>query len=71
METLLLILLSIIVTAIVVVVVLKVFFHWVDVNKIPEKEIEQAAMKMMKEKFEKAEREVAEMKAQEERKLRR
>ena len=64
------ILLSIIVTAIVVVVVLKVFFHWVDVNKIPEKEIEQAAMKMMKEKFEKAEREVAEMKAQEERKLR-
>ncbi len=70
METLLLILLSIIVTAIVVVVVLKVFFHWVDVNKIPEKEIEQAAMKMMKEKFEKAEREVAEMKAQEERKLR-
>jgi ribonuclease Y len=70
METLLPVLVAVVTTAIFVVLLLKFAFKWVNVNKIPEKDIEQAAQKMMREKFEKAEQEVSEMKSREERKLR-
>jgi len=70
METLLPVLVAVATTATFVVLLLKFAFNWVNVNKIPEKDIEQAAKKMMKEKFEKAEQEISEMKSREERKLR-
>jgi ribonuclease Y len=69
METLLIVLVAIVATAIVVVILLRSVFHWVSLKSIPEKEIEEAAMKIMKEKFEKAEREITEMREREDRRL--
>lgn len=69
METVLLILLAIIVSTITVVLVLKHVFRWVKVDNIPEKDIEEAARKLMKEKFEGVEREVAEMREKQENRI--
>lgn len=69
METLLVLLVVIPITTVVVVVLLKYVFHWVNIKSIPEKDIEEAAMKMMKEKFEKAEREIVEMREREDKRL--
>ena len=52
------------------VAVLKYVFKWVNVNKIPEAEIEAAAKKMMSKKFEEAENEMAELREREEKRLR-
>lgn len=52
------------------VAVLKYVFKWVNVNKIPESEIEAAAKKMMSKKFEETEEEVAGMREREEKRLR-
>jgi len=51
------------------VAVLKYVFKWVNVNKIPEAEIEAAAKKMMSKKFEDAENEMAELREREEKRL--
>ena len=69
METVLLILLAIIVSTITVVLVLKHVFRWVKVDNIPEKDIEEAARKLMKEKFEAVEKEVAEMREKQENRI--
>ena len=63
------ILLAIIVSTITVVLVLKHVFRWVKVDNIPEKDIEEAARKLMKEKFEGVEREVAEMREKQENRI--
>jgi len=49
--------------------VLKYVFKWVNVNKIPEAEIEAAAKKMMGKKFEEAEEELVELREREEKRL--
>jgi len=49
--------------------VLKYVFKWVNVNKIPEAEIEAAAKKMMSKKFEESEQELAELREREEKRL--
>jgi ribonuclease Y len=51
------------------VAILKYVFKWVNVNKIPEEEIEAAAKKMMSKKFEAAEEEMAELREREEKRL--
>jgi ribonucrease Y len=51
------------------VAVLKYVFKWVNVNKIPEAEIEAAAKKMMSKKFEESEQELAELREREEKRL--
>ena len=43
METVLFVLLTAIVSTVTVVLVLKYAFHWVKVDNIPEKDIEEAA----------------------------
>lgn len=57
---------AVIVSVVTAVLILKYLFHWVNVNKIPEKVIEDAAQKVMKERFDKAEKEVAEVRVREE-----
>ncbi len=69
METVLLILLAILVSTVAVVLVLRYVFHWVKVDNIPEKDIEEAAKKLMKEKFEAAEREIAEIRIKQENRI--
>lgn len=69
MDILFIILISVVLTALVVFFVLKFVFHWVDVKDIPAKEIEEAAKKMMRENFDKAEQEVFELKEREEKRL--
>lgn len=69
METLLFIILAVIVTAIVVLLVLKYGFNWVNVKDIPVQEIEKAAKNVMKEKFEEVEKEISEMRKNEERRV--
>lgn len=66
METVLIVLVAVIVTAIVVVLILKYGFHWVNVDDIPPQEIEKAAKKVMREKFDEVEKEIAEMRKKEE-----
>jgi ribonuclease Y len=51
------------------VAVLKYVFKWVNVNKIPEAEIEAAAKKMMSKKFEESEQELADLREREEKRL--
>ena len=63
------VLLTAIVSTVTVVLVLKYAFHWVKVDNIPEKDIEEAAKKLMKEKFESAEQEIGEMKEKEENRI--
>jgi ribonuclease Y len=70
METVLFVIIVVIATAIIVTLVLKYLFNWVNVNNIPSKVIEEAAQKVMKEKFDKAESEIAEMKKREEERMR-
>lgn len=60
---------AVIVTAIIVTLVLKYLFNWVNVDNIPSKVIEEAAEKVMKEKFDRAESEIAEMKEREEQRM--
>ncbi len=60
---------AVIVTAIIVTLVLKYLFNWVNINDIPSKVIEEAAEKLMKEKFDRAESEIAEMKKREEQRM--
>jgi len=69
METVLFVLLTAIVSTVTVVLVLKYAFHWVKVDNIPEKDIEEAAKKLIKEKFESAEEEITEMKEKEENRI--
>jgi len=57
------------VTAIIVTLVLKYLFNWVNINNIPSKVIEEAAQKLMKEKFDRAESEISEMKKREEERM--
>ena len=66
METVLFIILAVIVTAIVVILVLKHGFNWVNVKDIPVQEIEKAAKKVMREKFDSVEKEIAQMRKSEE-----
>jgi ribonuclease Y len=66
METVLIVLVAVIVTAIIVVLILKYGFHWVKVDNIPAQEIEKAAKKVMKKKFDEVEREISEMRRKEE-----
>lgn len=63
------IILAVIVTAIVVLLVLKYGFNWVNVKDIPVQEIEKAAKNVMKEKFEEVEKEISEMRKNEERRV--
>lgn len=60
---------AVIVTAIIVTLVLKYLFNWVNVDNIPSKVIEEAAEKLLKEKYDKAESEIAEMKEREEQRM--
>ncbi len=60
---------AVIMTAIIVTLVLKYLFNWVNVNNIPSKVIEEAAEKLMKGKFDRAESEIAEMKEREEERM--
>ena len=69
METVLFVVVAVIVTAIIVTLVLKYLFNWVNINDIPSKVIEEAAEKLMKEKFDRAESEIAEMKKREEQRM--
>lgn len=69
METILIVAISIVVTGLLVFSLLKYVFHWVDVKDIPAKEIEEAAKRMMRERFEAAEQEVFELKEREEKRL--
>jgi ribonuclease Y len=69
METVLFVIVAVIVTAIIVTLVLKYLFNWVNVNNIPSKVIEEAAEKLMKEKFDRAESEISEMKKREEQRM--
>jgi ribonucrease Y len=69
METVLLLLLAIVLSTITVILVLKHLFKWVKVDNIPEKDIEEAARKLMKEKVESVEREVAEMREKQEKRI--
>jgi ribonuclease Y len=69
METVLFVIVAVIVTAIIVTLVLKYLFNWVNVDNIPSKVIEEAAEKVMKEKFDRAESEIAEMKEREEQRM--
>jgi len=69
METVLFVIVAVIVTAIIVTLVLKYLFNWVNINNIPSKVIEEAAEKLMKEKFDRAESEISEMKEREEQRL--
>lgn len=69
METVLLVLLTIVLSAITVILVLKHLFKWVKVDNIPEKDIEEAARKLMKDKFESVEKEVAEMRDKQEKRI--
>jgi ribonucrease Y len=69
METVLLVLLAIVLSTITVILVLKYLFKWVKVDNIPEKDIEQAAKKLMKEKVEAVEQEVAEMREKQEKRI--
>jgi ribonuclease Y len=69
METVLFVVVAVIVTAIIVTLVLKYLFNWVNINNIPSKVIEEAAEKLMKEKFDRAESEIAEMKKREEQRM--
>jgi len=69
METVLFVIVAVIMTAIIVTLVLKYLFNWVNVNNIPSKVIEEAAEKLMKEKFDRAESEIAEMKKREEERM--
>lgn len=62
-------LVAFVVSAISVVLVLKYLFHWVNVNNIPQKEIEEAAKNLLKDRFEKAEQEVSEMKERAEQRI--
>ena len=69
METLATILVSALVTAGGTFALLKFVFKWVDVNKIPEDAIEEAAKKIMSKKFDAAEEEIADLREREERRL--
>lgn len=69
MDTVLLILVVFAVSSIGIFLVLKYIFHWVNVNDIPQKEIEAAAQRVMQEKYDKAEEEVAEMKERAEKRI--
>ena len=69
METLAIILASVAVAAGGSVALLKYVFKWVNVNKIPESEIEAAAKKMMSKKFDEAEEELAGLREREEKRL--
>ncbi len=69
METLAIILASVIAAAGGSVALLKYVFKWVNVNKIPESEIEAAAKKMMSKKFEEAEEELSSLREREEKRL--
>jgi ribonuclease Y len=69
METVLFVVVAVIVTAIIVTLVLKYLFNWVNINDMPSKVIEGAAEKLMKEKFDRAESEIAEMKKREEQRM--
>lgn len=69
MDTLAIILVSAIVASIAVFLLLKYVFHWVDVNKIPENEIEEAAKKLLRSKFDQAEQEIADLRDHEEKRL--
>lgn len=60
---------AVIVTAIIVTLVLKFLFNWVNIKNIPAKVIEEAAEKLMKEKFDRAENEISEMKKREEQRM--
>ncbi len=69
METLIGVVIAVIVSVGASVALLKYVFKWVNINKIPEEEIELAAKKMMSKKFEDAEQELAELREREERRL--
>jgi len=69
METVLFVIIAVGVTAIIVTLVLKYLFNWVNINNIPSKVIEEAAQKLMKEKFDRAESEISEMKKREEERM--
>ncbi len=69
METLAIIVAAVIAGAGGTVALVKYVFKWVNVNKIPEAEIESAAKKMMSKKFEEAEEELAELREREEKRL--
>lgn len=71
METVFLVFVAIVVSTIIVVLILKYGFHWVNVNNIPEKDIEDAAKKVMKEKFDQLDKEIAQKRENEDRRLKR
>lgn len=69
METLAIIAIGLIAGAGGSVALLKYVFKWVNVNKIPKEEIEEAAKKIMSDKMEEADRELAETRRREEKRL--
>lgn len=69
METLAIIVVAVLASAGGSIALLKYVFKWVNVNKIPEEEIEAAAKKMMSKKFEAAEEEMADLREREEKRL--
>lgn len=69
MDTILFVLLAVVVTAVMVVVLLKYVFKWVNIKNIPEKNIEEAAKKLLSKKFEEAEEEVVGLREREEKRL--
>jgi ribonuclease Y len=50
-------------------VVIKFVLHWVDINKIPEEQIEKIAKEMLKKKFDESEQELEELRDREEKRL--
>lgn len=69
MDTILFVLLAVIITTVIVVVLLRYVFKWVNVNNIPEKDIEEAAKKVLSKKFEDAENELSGLREREEKRL--
>ncbi len=49
---------------------LRYLFHWVNINNIPEKELEEAAKKIFDKKFERVEEEMGELREKEEKRIR-
>jgi ribonuclease Y len=70
MDTLGIVGISVLVTALVVFFVLKYVLRWVNVNKIPDDVLEDAAKNLFKQKFNETEKELEELREKEEEKFR-
>ena len=70
METVLIIIASSVLSFVIAGLLLRYLFHWVNINNIPEKELEEAAKKIFDKKFERVEEEMGELREKEEKRIR-